>query len=101
MCFKKRETRHSSHKISKSKTSEVTNPRIFPGTDNEFEMVSNMTMGLLVRQMSDLLKQAENMFGDLEEEVKMVVVRSNMIQSRVSRLQDTVNNMDFMEEKIG
>ena len=64
-------------------------------------MVSNMTMGLLVRQMSDLLKQAENMFGDLEEEVKMVVVRSNMIQSRVSRLQDTVNNMDFMEEKIG
>ena len=60
-----------------------------------------MTMGLLVRQMSDLLKQAENMFGDLEEEVKMVVVRSNMIQSRVSRLQDTVNNMDFMEEKIG
>ena len=60
-----------------------------------------MTMGLLVRQMSDLLKQAENMFGDLEEEVKMVVVRSNMIQSRVSRLQDTVDNMDFMEEKIG
>ena len=60
-----------------------------------------MTMGLLVRQMSDLLKQAENMFGDLEDEVKMVVVRSNMIQSRVSRLQDTVNNMDFMEEKIG
>ena len=60
-----------------------------------------MTMGLLVRQMSDLLKQAENMFGDLEEEVKMVVVRSNMIQSRVSRLQDTVNNMDCMEEKIG
>ena len=64
-------------------------------------MVSNMTMGLLVRQMSDLLKQAENMFGDLEEEVKMVVVRSNMIQSRVSRLQVTVDNMDFMEEKIG
>ena len=60
-----------------------------------------MTMGLLVRQTSDLLKQAENMFGALEEEVKMVVVRSNMIQSRVSRLQDTVNNMDFMEEKIG
>ena len=60
-----------------------------------------MTMGLLVRQMSDLLKQAENMFGDLEEEVKMVVVRSNMIQSRVSRLQDMVDNMDFMEEKIG
>ena len=64
-------------------------------------MVSNMTMGLLVRQMSDLLKQAENMFGELEEEVKMVVVRSNMIQSRVSRLQDMVDNMDFMEEKIG
>ena len=60
-----------------------------------------MTMGLLVRQMSDLLKQAENMFGELEEEVKMVVVRSNMIQSRVSRLQDMVDNMDFMEEKIG
>ena len=68
---------------------------------NEFEHVSNQTMSMLVRQMASLVMQAEDMFAELELEVKNVEITSRKIQERVVRLQTTVDNLDCLGEKVG
>ena len=68
---------------------------------NEFEQVSNQTMAMLVRQMASLVMQAEDMFAELELEVKNVEITSRKIQERVVRLQTTVDNLDCLGEKVG
>lgn len=68
---------------------------------SEFEDVSNKTLASVMLQMASLLRNAENMFGELEKEVRSVEVTSRRIRERVSVLQSTVNSLDCLEEKVG
>ena len=73
-----------------------------PGEDSsEFEAVSNRTLASVMRQMASLLRNAENMFGELEVEVRNVEITSKRIRERVTVLQSTVNTLDCLEEKVG
>ena len=73
-----------------------------PGEDNsEFEGVSNRTLASLMLQMASLLRNAENMFGELEVEMRSVEMTSRRIKERVIILQSTVNSLDCLEEKVG
>ena len=58
-------------------------------------------MVMLVRQMASLVRQAEDMFAELEVEVKNVEMTSRKIQERVVRLQTTADNLDCLGEKVG
>ena len=76
--------------------------RSYPGEDSsEFEAVSNKTLASLMLQMASLLRHAENMFGELEMEVRSVEATSKRIRERVISLQSTVNSLDCLEEKVG
>ena len=73
-----------------------------PGEDiSEFEDVCNKTLASVMLQMASLLRNAENMFGELEVEVRSVEMTSRRIRERVSVLQNTVNSLDCLEEKVG
>ena len=63
--------------------------------------MSNVTMVMLVRQMSDMVRQAEQMFSDLEAEIKQVETTSRRIQFKVRNLQSDVDKLDCLEEKVG
>ena len=71
------------------------------GVDNELELMSNVTMVMLIRQMSDMVGQAEQMFSDLEKEIKRVETTSRRIQYKVRNLQSNVDKLDCLEEKVG
>ena len=68
---------------------------------SEFEDVCNKTMASVMLQMASLLRNAESMFGELEMEVRSVEMTSRRIRERVSVLQNTVNSLDCLEEKVG
>ena len=68
---------------------------------SEFEDVCNRTLASVMLQMASLLRNAENMFSEVEVEVRSVEMTSRRIRERVTVLQNTVNSLDCLEEKVG
>ena len=56
---------------------------------------------MMMRQMSSLVKQAEEMFGDLERECRTVDGRCKALVTRIGNIQTNIDNLDSLEEKIG
>ena len=55
----------------------------------------------MMRQMSSLVKQAEEMFGELERECRTVDGRCKALVSRIGIIQTNIDSLDSLEEKIG
>lgn len=67
---------------------------------NELECVTNGTLASVVRQLSSLSKQAENLFGELHVEVCSLVRRSSAVQGRIDRLAVKVTQLDSNVEEV-
>ena len=68
--------------------------------DGDPELVANLTLASLVLQLASLARQAEDMFGELEAEVRAVEDTSRRIRQRVSGLRVTVARLDCLEEEV-
>ena len=68
--------------------------------DGDPELVANLTLASLVLQLASLARQAEDMFGELEAEVRAVEDTSRRIRQRVSGLRVTVASLDCLEEEV-
>ena len=69
--------------------------------DNQLDFVSNKALTLMMRQMSGLVRQAEEIFGDLERECRTVDRRCKALVTRIDNIQTNINNLDDLEERIG
>ena len=67
---------------------------------NEFDCVMNHTLAQAMRQMVSLLKQADDIFCDLESQCAAINQTTKNIMNRVTAIEETVNNMDSKKEKI-
>ncbi|AWP00115.1 V-type proton ATPase catalytic subunit A [Scophthalmus maximus] len=70
------------------------------GIGNELECVTNNTLSAIIRQLSSLSKQAENVFGDLFNEANTFYVRANSLQDRIDRLAVKVTQLDSSVEEV-
>ena len=70
------------------------------GEDGDLDTVANLTLASLVLQLGSLARQAEDMFGELEAEVRAVEATSRRIRQRVSGLRVTVARLDCLEEEV-
>ena len=68
--------------------------------DGDPDTVANLTLASLVLQLASLARQAEDMFGELEAEVRAVEDTSRRIRQRVSGLRVTVASLDCLEEEV-
>uniref|UniRef100_A0A8C8DPB0 Wiskott-Aldrich syndrome protein family member n=1 Tax=Oryzias sinensis TaxID=183150 RepID=A0A8C8DPB0_9TELE len=67
---------------------------------NELECVTNNTLSAIIRQLSSLSKQAENVFGELFNEANTFYVRANSLQDRIDRLAVKVTQLDSGVEEV-
>lgn len=65
-----------------------------PGVSNELEYKANLTQANLIRQLSSLSRHAEDMFTELFQEASVVYGRACMLQTRVSRIEELVSQLD-------
>ncbi|XP_036071180.1 wiskott-Aldrich syndrome protein family member 3 isoform X1 [Oryzias melastigma] len=70
------------------------------GIGNELECVTNNTLSAIIRQLSSLSKQAENVFGELFNEANTFYVRANSLQDRIDRLAVKVTQLDSGVEEV-
>ncbi|XP_068457135.1 actin-binding protein WASF3 [Clinocottus analis] len=70
------------------------------GIGNELECVTNNTLSAIIRQLSSLSKQAENVFGELFSEANTFYVRANSLQDRIDRLAVKVTQLDSSVEEV-
>nr|XP_006005948.1 PREDICTED: Nance-Horan syndrome protein isoform X2 [Latimeria chalumnae] len=62
--------------------------------------ISNVAMSRTLRQLSDLARHACSLFQELENEIKGTHQRVWALQSRISRVQQTVNSLDPKQEAV-
>ncbi|KAI4814281.1 hypothetical protein KUCAC02_003482 [Chaenocephalus aceratus] len=67
---------------------------------NELECVTNNTLSTIIRQLSSLSTQAENVFGELFNEANTFYVRANSLQDRMDRLAVKVTQLDSSVEEV-
>ena len=67
---------------------------------NEFDCVANSTLAQAMRQMVSLLKQADDIFGNLEKQCAAINNATKNIVDRVTNIEEIVNKMDSKKEKI-
>ncbi|XP_047463120.1 wiskott-Aldrich syndrome protein family member 3 [Mugil cephalus] len=70
------------------------------GIGSELECVTNNTLSAIIRQLSSLSKQAENVFGELFNEANTFYVRANSLQDRIDRLAVKVTQLDSSIEEV-
>ncbi|KAJ0004472.1 hypothetical protein NQD34_010686 [Periophthalmus magnuspinnatus] len=70
------------------------------GIGNELECVTNNTLSAIIRQLSSLSKQAENVFGELFNEANTFYGRANSLQDRIDRLAIKVTQLDSSIEEV-
>ena len=70
-------------------------------TEDQLEFVSNSGLTLMMRQMADLVRQAEDIFSSLEEESRAVNSRTGALLARINNLQQAVSQQDSLAEKLG
>ena len=67
---------------------------------NEFDCVTNYTLAQAMRQMASLLKQADDIFGDLENQCAAINSTTKNIMDRVVTIEEKVNKLDSKKENI-
>lgn len=65
---------------------------------NELECVTNHSLSNIIRQLSSLSVQAEDMFTDLTSEAKKFYDRANQLQNRIDHLRAKVTQLDAAGE---
>ena len=70
-------------------------------TEDQLEFVSNAALTLVMRQMADLVRQAEDIFSSLEIECRSVNSRSRTVLARINNIQEKVLQQDSLTEKVG
>ena len=70
-------------------------------TEDQLEFVSNSALTLMMRQMADLVSQAEDIFSSLEGECREVNSRAGAVLARINNIQETVSQQDSLTEKLG
>ncbi|XP_072035901.1 uncharacterized protein [Amphiura filiformis] len=70
------------------------------GVSNELECVTNCTLSAIIRQLSNLGKHAEDIFGELYNEANLLYKRSNMLQDRIDRLSVKVTQLDATRDQV-
>ncbi|XP_071956096.1 actin-binding protein WASF3-like isoform X2 [Antedon mediterranea] len=70
------------------------------GIRNELECVTNSTLAGVIRQLSNLSKHAEDIFGDLYQEANSVFVRANVLQDRIDKLSVKVTKLDATQDPV-
>ena len=70
-------------------------------TGDKLEFVSNAALTLMMRQMADLVRQAEDIFSSLEGECRSVNSRASTVLARMNKLQETVLHQDSLTEIVG
>ncbi|XP_071800885.1 actin-binding protein WASF3-like isoform X2 [Asterias amurensis] len=73
---------------------------ISQGISNELECVTNTTLSGIIRQLSNLSKHAEDIFGDLYNEANSLCRRSNSLQDRIDRLSVKVKQLDATRDDV-
>lgn len=66
---------------------------------NELETVTNGTLANIIRQLSNLTKEAENMFGVILHETHSFTVRVNLLKNRLDRLSVNIKQLDNIDEQ--
>ena len=70
-------------------------------TEDQLQFVSNSALTLMMRQMGDLVRQAEDIFSSLEGECRAVDSRSRTVLARINNLQDSLLHQDSLTEIVG
>ena len=66
---------------------------------NELECVTNYTLASIIRQLSNLGKHAEDIFGELYREAMFLSGRANTLQDRIDKLSDKVTKLDATRDQ--
>lgn len=67
---------------------------------NELECVTNYTLASIIRQLSNLGKHAEDIFGELYREAMFLSGRANTLQDRIDKLSDKVTKLDATRDQV-
>ncbi|XP_072178449.1 uncharacterized protein [Diadema setosum] len=67
---------------------------------NELECVTNFTLASIIRQLSNLGKHAEDIFGELYREAMGLSHRANTLQDRIDKLSDKVTKLDATRDQV-
>ena len=76
----------------------VSQVDIGPEVKNELECVTNFTLSSIIRQLANLGRHAEDIFGDLYQEALGLCRRADAMSIRVEKLNDTVNKLDPLKD---
>ena len=68
---------------------------------NELECVTNYTLASIIRQLSNLGKHAEDIFGELYREAMGLSGRANTLQDRIDKLSEKVTKLDATRDQGG
>ena len=69
--------------------------------EDQLEFVSNSALTLMMHQMADLMRQAEDIFSSLEGECRALNSRAGTVRARINNIQQAVNQQDSLTEKLG
>ena len=78
---------------------ELSRTKVGPGVQNELECVTNNTLASVIRQLSSLSKQAEDMFSELYRDANSIFQRTVSLQERVDKLNVKVTQLDSTVEE--
>lgn len=78
----------------------VSRVDIGPTIQNELECVTNYTLASIIRQLSNLGKHAEDIFGELYREAMGLTSRANVLQDRIDKLSDKVTKLDATRDQV-
>ena len=67
---------------------------------NELECVSNRTLCNAMRQLSSLLKLADDIFADLHQQCGDINKRTDSIKVKMTRIQDNIDKFNPKKAKI-
>ncbi|XP_019647735.1 PREDICTED: wiskott-Aldrich syndrome protein family member 3-like [Branchiostoma belcheri] len=70
------------------------------GISNELECVTNNALSGIIRQLSNLSKHAEDMFGELFKEASAFQHRCATLQQRIDKLRVKVTQLDSTVEEV-
>ena len=65
----------------------------------ELERLTNITLSSLIRQLSNLARHAEDLFGELYNEANSMHKKSCMLQERIDVLSVKVTQLDAINDK--
>ena len=69
------------------------------GISNELECVTNFTLTSIIRQLSNVARQAEDVFMELCSETRTLYEKSNSLQDRIGKISAIVTQLDSIHDQ--